>query len=177
MIETIKPQLHQYSPWKSIDKWGVKLVKSLINITHNQWIYRNVDVHHVIDGLTSNQHTILFARVRELLMTDANHLLPCHRHLLNQDFHHLGNADTLSHQIWVASMESAISAASHVASGHYSQGSMQIFNTHSDTPHTCHNLNERSHPPPRTRPPKYANAQSLKNLSPLEAIEERYLGE
>ncbi len=95
LIKTIKPQLHQYSPWKSIDKWGVKLVKSLINITHKQWIYRNADVYHVINGLTSNQHTILFARVRELLTTDSNHLLPCHRHLLNQDFHHLGNADTL----------------------------------------------------------------------------------
>jgi hypothetical protein len=113
-----------------------------------------VDVHHVIDGLTSNQHMILFARVRELLTTDANHLLPCHRHLLNQDFHHLGNADTLPCQIWVASMESAISAASHVASGHYSEGSMQIFNTRSDAPHRCHNLNERSYPPPRTRPPR-----------------------
>jgi hypothetical protein len=64
LIKTIKPQLHQYSPWKSIDKWGVKLVKSLLNITHNQWINRNADVYHVINGLTSNQHTILFAQVR-----------------------------------------------------------------------------------------------------------------
>jgi hypothetical protein len=119
LIKTIKPQLHQCSPRKSIDKWGIKFIKSLINITHKQWIYRNADVHHVIDGLTSSQHTALFAWVQELLMTDINYLLPCHRHLLSQDFHQLDNADTLPCQLWVTSMESAMSAASHVASGHF----------------------------------------------------------
>ncbi len=142
LIKTIKPQLHQCSPWKSIDKWGIKFIKSLINITHKQWIYRNADVHHVIDGLTLSQHTALFARVQELLMTNVNYVLPCPPHLLNQDFHQLGNADTLPRQLWVASMESAISAASHVASGHYAQGSMQIFNSHPDSPQARHDYTE-----------------------------------
>ena len=152
LIETIKPQLHQWSPRKSIDNWGIKLIKSLINITHKQWIYRNADVHHVIDGLTSSQRTTLFACVQELLMTDINYLLPCHRHLLKQDFQQLGNADTLPRQLWVASMESAISAASNVASGHYTTGSMQVFNSCPDAPQARHNFTKQSYPP--TRPPR-----------------------
>jgi hypothetical protein len=150
LIKTIKPQLHQCSPWKSINKWGVKFIKSLINITHKQWIYRNADVHHVINGLTSSQNTALFAWVQELLMTNVNYLLPCHHHLLNQDFHQLGNADTLPHQLWVASMESAISAASHVASRHFTQGSMQIFNSCPNAPQACHDYTKQLYPSPRT---------------------------
>jgi hypothetical protein len=134
LIKTIKPQLHQWFPRKLIDKWGIKFIKSLINITHKQWIYRNADVHHVINGLTSSQHTALFARVQELLMTNVNYLLPCHPHLLNQDLYQLGNADTLPYQLWVTLMESAISTASHVASGHYTPGSMQIFNSRPNAP-------------------------------------------
>jgi hypothetical protein len=97
--------------------------------------------------LTLSQHTALFAWMQELLMTNINYLLPCHCHLLNQDFHQLGNADTLPCQLWVASIESAISAASHVASGHYTPGSMQIFNSRPDAPQARHDLTKRLYPP------------------------------
>jgi hypothetical protein len=53
LVEMIHPMLCQYRPRGSIDGWGAKLIKSLISITHKQWLYRNSDVHHVIDGLSS----------------------------------------------------------------------------------------------------------------------------
>ncbi len=87
-------------------------------------------------------------------MTNVNYLLPCHRHLLNQDFHQLSNADTLPCQLWVASMKSTISAASHVAYGHYTPGSMQIFNSRPDSPQAHHDLTERLYPPQEPNPPE-----------------------
>jgi hypothetical protein len=57
-----------------LDKWGVEFIKALINISHKQWqwIFRNSDVHHVIDRLTSCQHTALFSRVHELMQTPSH---------------------------------------------------------------------------------------------------------
>ncbi len=135
---------------------GASNSSSPSSTSHTSSGYTETHVHHVIDGLTSSQHTTLFAHVQELPMTDINYLLPCHRHLLKQDFQQLGNADTLPRQLWVASMESAISAASHVASGHYTPGSMQVFNSRPNAPQARHNFTKQlylSTRPPRTKRP------------------------
>jgi hypothetical protein len=47
--------------------------------------------------------------------------------LTQQDFVQLGNADTIQRQIWVATMESALGAASHFHSGHLTPGSLHKF--------------------------------------------------
>jgi hypothetical protein len=44
-------------------------------------------------------------------------LLPCHRQLLDNNFHNLGNAETIQQQIWIALMESALKAASCATTG------------------------------------------------------------
>ncbi len=79
------------------------------------------------DGLTTNQHLDMFTKICSLLQMLPTDLLPCHRHLLNQDFHDLGNGVTIWRQLWIASMESALSAASHVSSGNYKPGSLSVF--------------------------------------------------
>jgi hypothetical protein len=83
LIETIHPMLHQYSPRGSVDLWGAKLIKSLISITHKQWLYRNSDVHHAIDGLSSQQQQELTERIRELLKVKKNTLLERHKHFMD----------------------------------------------------------------------------------------------
>ncbi len=103
------------------------LIKALLNITQKQWIYRNSDIHYRFDGLTTHQHSLLSERIHNLIRTSPADLLPCHRHLLQQYFHQLGSDITLKCQLWVASMDSAISTASHVASGHHTPGSLQAF--------------------------------------------------
>jgi hypothetical protein len=39
LIDAVKPMLHQYIPRGSVELWGTKFIKSLISITHKQWLY------------------------------------------------------------------------------------------------------------------------------------------
>jgi hypothetical protein len=64
LIDAVKPMLCRYIPRGSVELWGAKFIKSLISITHKQWLYRNSDVHHVIDELSSQQQQKLMARIR-----------------------------------------------------------------------------------------------------------------
>ncbi len=111
-----------------------------------------------IEGLTTDQHLNLFTKIHSLLQTSPTNLLLCHRHLLNQDFHDLGNGETIRWQLWIASMESALSAASHVSSGNYTLGSLSMFHRFIPISRICWSSNHhsqstaRSCPPPLRRP-------------------------
>jgi hypothetical protein len=129
LITTVRESLQEWNPCKSITQWGVCLIKLLLDITHKQWLYWNSDIHLRFDGLTSHQHSLLSEIIHKLIRTSPTDLLPCHRHLFQRDFYQLGSDSTLKRQLWVASMESAISAASHVSSGHHTPGSLQMFYT------------------------------------------------
>ncbi len=153
LLDTIQPFLHQWSPRKSLIKWGISFLKTLMNLTHKQWIFRNADVHHKIDELTSAQHDALSEKIRTLMKTSPADLFPCHRHLLDRNFHNLGNGETIHQQLWTTSMESAISAAYNVSTGHFTRGSLQIFNKHASTTHTRHSAHHSQHCSARHRPP------------------------
>jgi hypothetical protein len=118
LIEIVKPMLRRYSPRSSVELWGAKFIKSLISITHKQWLYRNSDVHHIIDGLSSQQHHELTRRIHELLQTEKNSLLKRHKHLMDVDFIELGSGPAIARQVWVANVEMAISVAK-VARGNF----------------------------------------------------------
>jgi hypothetical protein len=53
LIEAIKQMLQGYNSRGFVELWGVRLIKSLLSITHKQWLYRNNDVRHVSNGLTA----------------------------------------------------------------------------------------------------------------------------
>ena len=118
LIGIVKPMLRRYSPRGSVELWGAKFIKSLISITHKQWLYRNNDVHHIIDGLSSQQHHELTGRIHELLQTEKNFLLKRHKHLMDVDFIELGSGPAIVRQVWVANVEMAISVAK-VARGNF----------------------------------------------------------
>jgi hypothetical protein len=103
--------LCQYNPRGSVDPWGAKFIKSLIFITHKQWLYRNSDMHHVIDGLSSQQQQQLTARIHRLLETKRTSLLKKNKHFMDVDFMKLGSGTTIARQVWVANVEMAISVA------------------------------------------------------------------
>ena len=71
----------------------------------------NSDVHHIIDGLSSQQHHELTGRIHELLQTEKNSLLKRHKHLMDVDFIELGSGPAIVRQVWVANVEMAISVA------------------------------------------------------------------
>jgi hypothetical protein len=129
LIETIHPMLRRYKPRCSINIWGAKFIKSLITITHKQWLYRNNDVHHVIDGLSSRQQQELAERIRELMKVRKNTLLGRHKHFMDVDFNKLGSGTTIARQVWVANVEMAISVAK-IARGNFcTQDSLRILCT------------------------------------------------
>ncbi len=138
LLDSIHPFLHQLSPWISIKKWGITFIKALLSSTHKQWIFRNLDVHHKVDGLTDAQHNDIFAWIKILMNTTPSDLFPCHCHLLDKKFHDLGNSETIQQQLWITSMESATSAASYVSTGHDAPGSLSIL--------TCANPIHAKHP-------------------------------
>jgi hypothetical protein len=78
LVETVRPFLHDWSPRKSIMRWGVSFLKSLLSITHKQWLFRNSDVHHIIDGLMTHQHALLNQRMHNLIQTTPKELFPMH---------------------------------------------------------------------------------------------------
>jgi hypothetical protein len=118
LIDAVRPMLHRYIPRGSVELWGAKFIKSLISITHKRWLYRNSDVHHVIDGLSLRQQQELTTRIRELLETKKNSLLKQHKHLMEVDFIKLGGGTTIARQVWIANVEMAISVAM-VARGNF----------------------------------------------------------
>ena len=60
----------------SAKKWGTQLVSQLLQMTHNQWLFRNMHVHYKkMDGLKETQHEAIFKEVRELMMVDPGSLL------------------------------------------------------------------------------------------------------
>jgi len=75
LITVMKPMFCQYKPRGSIKIWGTKFIKSLIGLTHKQWLYRNSDVHYITKGLTSRQHKELTSRIKELMKTKCTGLL------------------------------------------------------------------------------------------------------
>ncbi len=87
------------------------------------------------------QHMELFSCIWILMETTPLDLLPCHHHLLDKIFQDLGNAETIQRQLWIASMESALSATFHATTSQVMPGSMSIFNKHSPSAHPRRSIN------------------------------------
>jgi hypothetical protein len=111
LIISIKLMFIRYNPHGSVEIWGAKFIKSLIGVTHKQWLYRNSDVHHVIDDLTALQHGELAAKIRQLMKTKRMALLARHRPYMKIDFAELRHGPMIARQVWVANMEMAICVA------------------------------------------------------------------
>ncbi len=126
----------RYHPHGSVEIWGSKFIKSLIDLMHKQWLFRNSDVHYVSKGLTANQHDELTIKIRELMKTKCNALLVRHRHFMRINFNVLGSAPALACQVWVANMEMAISVAKVARVNFCTQESICLLSTPHSIPAT-----------------------------------------
>ena len=133
-LDTISPFLKQASR-KSIQQWGKSFIDSLLSLTHKQWIFRNSKVHYKTDGLTTTQHDALETRIKDLMTTRPSALLVKDRYLLTEDFHQLGEGPAAIRQVWAASMESALGAASKNAQGALVPGSHPYLRSLLHKPH------------------------------------------
>jgi len=117
LIEVLSPLIVS-SRVRSVKKWARELVKLLVDMTHEQWLYRNSKVHQKIDGLTEWEHEELYSKVARLMETRLESLLPCYRHLLSDmNFRKLGEGRASSRQMWVTRMEAAIVSSRVISSG------------------------------------------------------------
>jgi len=93
-------------------------MRRLLQITHEQWIYRNATVHlKVSDGLTVAQHETILTTMEGYLHTDPAQLLEENRHLLYSNFVALAEGPTKDRVEWISEIELALGAAEHVARG------------------------------------------------------------
>ena len=127
-LEVVKPLLAESGSYLSPIRWGQQFIEKLLNITHKQWIFRNSHVHYRIEGLTPVEHNKIFDKIEELMYTNPDELLPCHKHLLETDFGRLGEGSPVDRQYWIVSIESALKAAERVRSGQIVRGTMPIYN-------------------------------------------------
>jgi hypothetical protein len=93
-------------------------VRRLLQITHEQWIYRNATVHlKVRDKLTVAQHEAVLTTIEGYLHTDPAQILEGNRHLLYSNFVALAEGPTKDKMEWISEIESALGVAEHVARG------------------------------------------------------------
>ena len=97
---------------RTAETWAKELIARLLGITHKQWLHRNAKVHiKKLDGKTIVEHEEIMNKVRYLMNIDPMDLLETDRHLLDEDFEHLGSAPAAHREYWVAEMEAATEMA------------------------------------------------------------------
>ncbi len=106
-------------------------------------------MHHVIDGLSSQQQQELMARIHELLETKKNSLLERHKHLMDVDFVKLGSGTTIARQVWVENVEMAISVAKVARDNFCTQETLLLLRTplRKTSSHLRKRKSTSTHPP------------------------------
>lgn len=113
-VEYQRQYLRTIETYRTADQWAAGFIERLIRITHRQWLFRNAKVHFKrADGLTIAQHKRLTQRMKEALLIDPDDLLAEDRGLLDEDPYLLGKSSPQNQRYWIASVESAFSAACH----------------------------------------------------------------
>ena len=116
-LQVIKASLSARESQQTAKNWCQKLVGSLLQITHKQWVFRNSQVHKKFQGCTQMQHNVIMDRMRSLMRIHPDFLLEKHRYLLQEDFARLGEGALEERKQRIVAMESAVSAADFVRSG------------------------------------------------------------
>lgn len=101
---------------RSATQWMTGLMRRLLQITHQQWTYRNATVHVKIkDGKTVAQHEEILKEITNCALIDPEDLLAEHKHLFFTDFKKLTSGPTKDKLEWIAEAKMANAAAHQVA--------------------------------------------------------------
>ena len=106
-VECRSAHIRSEKQLRSADLWARGLLRRLLQITHEQWIYRNATVHlKVSDGLTVAQHETILTTMEGYLHTDPAQLLEENHHLLYSNFVALAEGPTKDRVEWISEIES-----------------------------------------------------------------------
>ena len=93
-------------------------MRRLLQMTHQQWMYRNATVHLKIkDGCTAVEHRRLLDEINLCLDIDPEDLLHEHKQLLFTNFKNLAKGPVKDKREWLAEFHAARSLARHVGRG------------------------------------------------------------
>ena len=93
--------------WK-LDKWASGLVTRLLEVTHGQWLYRNVMVHDAITGcLAITRKEEIAAQVEEQLLQGGSDLLEEDAYLLEINLGDLQSSTGEQQEYWLLALKAA----------------------------------------------------------------------
>jgi hypothetical protein len=112
----------QHIQWANITRlagfWAQGLMQWLLQMTHAQWAYRNAAIHlEAKEGWTAAARETILGTMEDFLHTDYEQFLEERHHLLFSDFAALAFRPIKDKLEWIAEIDSALGAASHVARG------------------------------------------------------------
>ena len=95
------------SSWK-LDKWATGLVTRLLEVTHGQWLYRNVLVHDKTNGqLAMLRKEEIAARIEEQLLLGHGDLLDEDQYLLEVNLGDLRDSTGERQEYWLLAIQAA----------------------------------------------------------------------
>ena len=95
------------SQWR-LEKWATGLVIKLMEITHGQWLYRNVVVHDATDGrLSLIRKEDILAQIEEQLAMGGEDLLDEDQYLMEVNLDGLEDSNGSRHEYWLLAIRSA----------------------------------------------------------------------
>ena len=95
--------------WK-LNRWATGLIIKLLEITHGQWLYRNVVVHDKLAGsLAVTRKEEIISQIEDELSKGTEGLLDDHKFLLEVNLDSFGssNGDGDSHEYWLLAIRAA----------------------------------------------------------------------
>jgi hypothetical protein len=95
----------------SVETWIKTFISHLLHITHSQWIYRNISLHHHRFGaIEHKERSELLLEIDILLETDPAEVAEESKFLLEIDFQQLQDSSTTEQSYWVHAMKAAVRA-------------------------------------------------------------------
>ena len=91
--------------------WSKKLISQILHITHAQWIFRNLSLHHnTIGYLRLTQRREVLAEIDRLSQMDLDAVPDESKYLLEIDFSSLKNDSLVSQSYWLFAIKAAKTA-------------------------------------------------------------------
>lgn len=99
----------QESPTKlTLRRWMSQFITRLLNISHSQWIYRNITLHHTTAGVfQQRERQALVREIEHHLNLPAEEVPDSHQFLLEIDLNNLSNMDTPGQEYWLLAARAA----------------------------------------------------------------------
>jgi hypothetical protein len=117
-VELWARDIHDRHLERNADYWARGLMRWLLKMVHQQWLYRNATVHISLqDGLPREKLEQILTLIKVCLGLDPGDLLEEDRVLLQVDFERLTRSSATEKLEWIAGMDSAMGAVEHITGG------------------------------------------------------------